>query len=122
MTWCSFKINEKNKCLIHVPSANAFLTLENNTIVQYNSSQFYKPSHEKGIRYNDPSFKFKWPHKPKGISFKDLSHSNYTVKKFFKMIKQAVIFCGGGELDLNRYLKKYLNQWLMYVVNRFWNT
>ncbi len=83
MTWCSFRINEKNKCLIHVPKgcANAFLTLENNTIVQYNSSQFYKPSHEKGIRYNDPSFKFKWPHKPKIISFKDLSHSNYTVKK-----------------------------------------
>ena len=79
LKWCSFQIDEKNKHLIHVPKgcANAFLTLKNNTLVQYNSSEFYKPEYEKGIRYNDPLFKFKWPKKPKIISDKDLSHPNY---------------------------------------------
>ena len=83
MKWCSFQIDEKNKNLIHIPKdcANAFLTLKNNTIVQYNSSNFYKPKHEKGIRYNDPLFKFKWPKKPKIISNKDLSHPNYIMIK-----------------------------------------
>ncbi len=83
LKWCFYKIDEKNKFLIHIPKgcANAFLTLEKNTIVQYNSSQFYKPSHEKGVRYNDPLFKFKWPYKPKIISIKDLSHLNYIKKK-----------------------------------------
>lgn len=83
LKWCSFNIDEKNKFMIHVPKgcANAFLTLKNNTIVQYNSSEFYKPRFEKGIRYNDPLFKFKWPFKPKIISYKDLNHTNYTIKK-----------------------------------------
>lgn len=83
MKWCSFQIDEKNKNLIHIPRgcANAFLTLKNNTLVQYNSSEFYKPKYEKGIRYNDPLFKFKWPQKPKIISNKDLSHPNYIMIK-----------------------------------------
>ena len=83
MKWCSFKIDETNRYLIHVPKgcANAFLTLNDNTIIQYNSSQFYKPSFEKGIRYNDPLFNFKWPYKAKIISLKDLSHPDYVVKK-----------------------------------------
>ena len=55
MQWSSFKINENNRYSIHVPKgcANAFLTLKSNTIVQYGSSQFYKPKHEKGIRFDD---------------------------------------------------------------------
>ena len=83
MKWYSFQIDEKNKNLIHIPKgcANAFLTLKNNTIVQYNSSEFYKPKHEKGIRYNDPLFKFEWPQKPKIISDKDLNHPNYIMIK-----------------------------------------
>jgi len=83
MKWCSFIIDEKNRYLIHIPKgcANAFLTLKNNTTVQYNSSQFYKPKYERGVRYNDPHFKFKWPHKPKIISIKDLRHPNYIMKK-----------------------------------------
>ena len=83
MQWSSFKINENNRYSIHVPKgcANAFLTLKSNTIVQYGSSQFYKPKHEKGIRFDDPVFKFKWPNKPKVISQKDLSHPNYILKK-----------------------------------------
>ncbi len=74
--WLSFYINDKNKYSIHVPKgcANAFLTLTNNTIVHYYCSQKYYPKKEKGIRYNDPIFKIKWPKKPRIISKKDKSH------------------------------------------------
>ena len=50
--------DEVGRLSIHVPAgcANAFLTLEDNTVVHYYVSEFYSPKHEKGIRYNDPIF------------------------------------------------------------------
>ena len=65
--------------MIHIPKgcANSFITLKHNTIIHYYSSQYYKPKYEKGIRYNDPIFDFKWPMKPKIISNKDLNHKNF---------------------------------------------
>ena len=53
--------------------ANAFLTMEDNTIVHYYVDKDYYPKFAKGIRYNDPLFKINWPIKPKVISKKDLS-------------------------------------------------
>ena len=65
--------------MIHVPKgcANAFMTLDDNSIIHYYCSDPYAPKSEKGIRYNDPSFDFKWPYEPKIISQRDLSHLDY---------------------------------------------
>ena len=75
LKWQSFIISEKNRKSIFVPKgcANAYLSLSDNTWVLYFHSQFYKPGHEKGLRYNDPFFKIKWPSEPKIISKKDLN-------------------------------------------------
>ena len=51
--------------------ANGIQTLENNTEIFYQVSQFYTPSAERGIRWNDPSFNIKWPLIVKIISEKD---------------------------------------------------
>jgi len=51
--------------------AHGFQTLENNTEILYQVSQFYSPNSEKGIRWNDPTFKIKWPYKAIDISEKD---------------------------------------------------
>lgn len=77
--WIGFEINDQNKYTIHIPKgcANAFLTLENNTIVHYYCSQSYEPKKERCIRYNDPLFNFVWPIKPKIISLKDKAHKNF---------------------------------------------
>jgi len=79
MQWVSFELNENNRHTIHIPPgcANAFLTLEDNCLIHYYCSQPYTPSAERGIRYNDPVFDFKWPHEPQVISDKDLNHSDY---------------------------------------------
>lgn len=79
-TWISFELSEKNRFSIHIPPgcANAFLTLEDNCLIQYYCSHAYTPQAEKGIRYNDPSFSFVWPHTPKIISGKDASHPDFT--------------------------------------------
>ena len=79
--WISFILDNINKTAVHIPKgcANAFLTLKNNSIIHYYCSNKYDPKKEKGIRYNDPFFKFKWPIKPKIISEKDRSHNNYLI-------------------------------------------
>ena len=73
------KLSEKNHRSIIIPKgfANAYLTLKNNTKIIYYMSQFYKPSSDNGIRYNDNFFKVKWPHKPKVISSKDKNLKDY---------------------------------------------
>ena len=73
--WSSLEINSKERQSIYVPAgcANAFLTLENNTIVHYYMNDSYNPNTYRGIRYNDPTFSFEWPHVPEIISEKDLN-------------------------------------------------
>jgi dTDP-4-dehydrorhamnose 3,5-epimerase len=74
LKWDSIELSPDMRTSFHVPSgcANAFLTMEDNTLVHYYSSHPYSPEAERGIRYNDPSLKFKWPvEKPSHISDKD---------------------------------------------------
>lgn len=79
LKWLAFELNEANRYSLYIPKGctHAVLTLEDNTIVHYYSSQFYHPNSEAGIRYNDPLFNFKWPHQPEVISYKDKNHPNF---------------------------------------------
>jgi len=74
LEWVSFDLSPDQRASFHVPAgcANAFLTMEDNTLVHYYSSFPFTENAEKGIRYNDLFFKFDWPIKePKHISDKD---------------------------------------------------
>ena len=73
MEWKSFRLSESNKLVLFIPKgcANAYLTLKKKTWVLYFHSQFYKKGFERGIKYNDSTFSFDWPNKPKIISKKD---------------------------------------------------
>ncbi|OGN04119.1 MAG: dTDP-4-dehydrorhamnose 3,5-epimerase [Candidatus Yanofskybacteria bacterium RIFCSPHIGHO2_01_FULL_44_17] len=73
LEWVAIELNEDNRKSIHVPPgcANSFLTLADNSLIHYYCSEFYEGSAERGIRYNDPLFNFKWPAKPAVISDKD---------------------------------------------------
>jgi dTDP-4-dehydrorhamnose 3,5-epimerase len=75
-------LSEKNRLSLLVPAgcANAFFTLKNNTIIHYYMNDYYKKKKDSGIRYNDPIIKFKWPFKPKIISYRDLNFKNFNEK------------------------------------------
>ena len=79
MNWVSFELNEDNRNSIHIPPgcANAFMTLEDKSLIHYYCSYPYTPSKEHGIRYNDLSFNFEWPREPLFISEKDKNHPDY---------------------------------------------
>lgn len=68
-----FELSENNHKMVYMPEgfAHGFQTLEDNTEVFYQVSQFYSPDYENGIRWNDPTFNIKWPIKVTKISQKD---------------------------------------------------
>ncbi|MCE7053278.1 dTDP-4-dehydrorhamnose 3,5-epimerase [Algoriphagus sp. AGSA1] len=68
--------------LLYVPPgcAHGFLTLENNTEVNYLVNALFNPAQERGIRYNDPAFNIPWPSEITIISEKDKSFADYDVQ------------------------------------------
>ena len=66
---------------IHVPKgcANAYLTLEHDTIIHYYMSERYAPGAARGFRYDDPAFGISWPMPPEVISAKDLAYELFNV-------------------------------------------
>jgi dTDP-4-dehydrorhamnose 3,5-epimerase len=74
LKWVSLELSPDMRTSFHVPPgcANAFLTMEDDTLVQYYCSYPYTPEAERGLRYNDPLFNFNWPvDGPAHISDKD---------------------------------------------------
>ena len=80
--WLSFDLNKSDNLSLCIPKgcANAFLTLEENTIIHYYSNQNYNFSHQGGIRYNDSFFNFKWVKKPIIISEQDKNWPDFNIK------------------------------------------
>lgn len=60
------ELTEENKLQLLIPKGfgHGFITLDDNTIVNYKVDEYYSKNHERTIRYNDPSLKINW----KGIS------------------------------------------------------
>lgn len=73
------EISSSSSQLIYIPAgcAHGFLTLENNTEVNYLVNALFNPPLERGIRYNDPAFNIQWPTEITVISEKDKLFSNY---------------------------------------------
>jgi dTDP-4-dehydrorhamnose 3,5-epimerase len=81
------ELSETNMKMIYVPEgfAHGFQTLEDNSQLIYHHTQFYNPSDERGIRYNDPAININWLLQPINITDKD---KNYPlIDNNFKGIK-----------------------------------
>jgi dTDP-4-dehydrorhamnose 3,5-epimerase len=57
--------------------AHGFQTLEDNSEVFYQMSEFYSPEHQRGVRYNDPAFKISWPIEATVISDRDRNYEDF---------------------------------------------
>lgn len=60
--WFSCELNENNKTILWIPPgfAHGFLTLEDETVFQYECTSYYNISSEGGIRWNDPTLRIDW--------------------------------------------------------------
>jgi dTDP-4-dehydrorhamnose 3,5-epimerase len=62
--------------MLYVPEGcgHGFLTLEDDTEVFYQMSEYYSPEHARGVRWDDPSFGIRWPGTVAVISDRDRSY------------------------------------------------
>ena len=77
--WCSFELTEDNYKMLYIPKgfAHGFQTLEDNTEVSYQISEFYHPEYAKGIRWDDKTFRIEWPLNVSSISENDLDYTPF---------------------------------------------
>lgn len=78
--WVGFMLTADNRRSLYVPEgfAHGFLTLEDNTEVFYQMSEFYAPEYGRGFRWNDPFFVIEWPSNVQVISDRDRSYADFT--------------------------------------------
>jgi len=70
-----------NHRMLYVPEgfAHGFLTLEDNTEVFYQMSEFFAPGHARGFRWDDPSFGIQLPAGVEVISERDKNYPDYNL-------------------------------------------
>lgn len=78
--WLAVELSADNHNMLYMPRgfAHGFQTLCDQTMVYYQISEYYQPKFARGIRWDDPVFKIKWPIKDITISKKD---QNYQLMK-----------------------------------------
>ena len=81
--WISIELNSSDLKMIYIPEgfAHGFQTLEDNTEVIYQMSNWFSPEHAKGIRWDDQEFNIKWPINEHVISKKDQLHELQNTKR-----------------------------------------
>ena len=71
--WMAIELTSRNNRMLYIPEgfAHGFQTLEDNTEVSYQMSEFYSPDHARGVRWDDSAFKIYWPPADRIISMRD---------------------------------------------------
>jgi dTDP-4-dehydrorhamnose 3,5-epimerase len=61
--WVSAELTGENRRMLYVPKgvAHGFQTLEDQTEVLYQMSEFYSPEYVRGVRWDDSSVVIQWP-------------------------------------------------------------
>jgi dTDP-4-dehydrorhamnose 3,5-epimerase len=78
--WTAVELSSENRRMIYIPGgfAHGFLTLQDNTEIFYQMSEFYAPNSARGLRWNDPAFDIHWPGDVTVISDQDHNYPNFT--------------------------------------------
>ena len=84
MNWASFELDSNESKILYIPEgfAHGFQTLEDNTELVYQISNWYSPEHASGLRWNDNKFQINWPIQNPIISKKDLTFDS--AEKYLK--------------------------------------
>jgi len=78
-SWVGVTLSAANRQMLYIPEgcAHGFLTLEDNTEVFYQMSEFYNAASASGVRWNDPAFGIAWPEKVEVISPRDEAYPDF---------------------------------------------
>lgn len=82
--WIAVILTAANRRMVYVPEGcgHGFLTLEDDTEVFYQMSEFYKPESARGVRWDDPAFQIVWPGEVQVISERDRTYPNFELMQW----------------------------------------
>jgi len=77
--WLAVELSAENYKMFYISEgfAHGFQTLEDNTVVFYQMSEFYHPECARGVKWDDPAFGIKWPLSNRIISEKDMDYPDF---------------------------------------------
>ena len=81
--WVAIKLTAENRRALYIPAgcAHGFQTLEDDSEVYYQISNFYHPESARGVRWNDPAIGIDWPAvEARTISEKDRSYPDFAAR------------------------------------------
>ena len=80
LSWFGTYLTKENMRMMLIPGgfAHGFITLEDDSELIYHHTEYYNPSAERGIRYDDKTINIQWPAEVSKISDKD---NNYPFVK-----------------------------------------
>ena len=74
-------LTAENYRMLYIPKgfAHGFQTLQNDTEVFYQMSEFYTSEYSQGVRWNDPAFGIKWPDDVRLVSDRDQRYQDFVL-------------------------------------------
>ncbi len=93
-TWAGVHLDSKNRSILWIPSgfAHGFLSLEDNTIVNYKVDNYWNKSLERSLKWNDRDIKIKWPNLNENIQVFSISDKDQDAKSLKEIEKEGAFF------------------------------
>ena len=119
------ELSEADKTMLYIPRgfAHGFLTLEDDTEIEYKCDDFYYPQYESGIMYDDKDLNIDWKLEEYGIieltlSEKDKKHQSF--KEYTESYQGEYILLTGanGQLGQN-FQKLFDNLGVKYIATDY---
>lgn len=76
--WFGTELTPANRRMLYIPEgvAHGFQTLADASEVAYQISELYRPTHARGVRFDDPAFGIEWPLPITVVSMRDREYSH----------------------------------------------
>jgi dTDP-4-dehydrorhamnose 3,5-epimerase len=77
--WIGLTLTAKNRNMVYIPEgcAHGYLTLEDESEIFYQMSEFYNAESARGVRWSDPALAIAWPFEPRIISERDRAYPDF---------------------------------------------
>lgn len=77
--WIGVTLDAEKRNMVYVPEgcAHGFITLEAETEIFYQISEFFKPELSRGVRWDDSAFQIAWPAPVQLISERDRTYPDF---------------------------------------------
>lgn len=87
----SVELDAQSRRAVYIPPgiAHGFQTLQDDTEILYQMSDYYAPELADGVRWNDPAFAISWPIAPAILSDRDAQYPDFDAAAYRQRYLQA---------------------------------